>query len=102
MKSGLLVLFIAATSLSFRLCAVEPVRIWTNPDERNLEARILSSTAESATVLTSTGRGCVIPFSKLGEDDVNDVKGKKRSRFGYGGQKPEDFPAMLEKKLPAG
>jgi len=71
--------------------AVEPVRTWTSRDGRTLEARMLSSQADSVTIMTTTGQTYIVPFEKLSEKDVAHVKGLKARA-----DAPEDEGGWLE------
>jgi protein disulfide-isomerase len=53
----------------FRVDAVEPVRTWTNHEGKTIEARMLSSTAETVTVMTMNGRTYILQNSTLSSED---------------------------------
>jgi len=78
--------------------AIEPVRTWTASDGRTLEARMLSSQADTVTIMNTTGQTFVIPFSKLSEADVAYIKSttSKASAPKHKGGWLEDFESAKE------
>lgn len=80
-------------SVAFVTHAIEPVRKWTSSDGRTFQGRMLSSQAESVTVMNQTGQTYVIPFPKLSAEDVEYVQSVKArgSAPAYNGGWLDDF-----------
>lgn len=56
------------------LSAQEPLREWKNKEGKAIEARMLSQTADTVTLMLSNGRMYVLPLDTLSGEDVAYVK----------------------------
>jgi len=57
-----------------KLSAQEPMRMWTNREEKEIEARMLSSTDETVTLMLDNGRMFVVKLDTLTDTDQAYVK----------------------------
>jgi thioredoxin-related protein len=73
MKNRVCFLFFFILTSCF-LSAQEPLRKWTNKEEKSIEARMLSHTADTVTLMLSNGRMYVLPLDTLSEGDIGYVK----------------------------
>lgn len=73
MKIRVLIILCSVVISGF-LFAQEPLREWTNKEGKAIEARMLSQTDETVTLMLSNGRMYVVPLNTLSESDNAYVK----------------------------
>ncbi|MDA3874348.1 MAG: hypothetical protein PF795_10380 [Kiritimatiellae bacterium] len=110
--------------LSSILSAQEPLREWKNKEGKAIQARMLSHTVDTVTLMLSNGRMYVLPMDTLSEGDIDyvkkenqklqseykvrgyptlllmDAKGKVLSAISTGAASPGDLIQSISSRLP--
>lgn len=62
------------------LFAQEPLREWKNKEGKTIQARMLSHTADTVTLMLSNGRMYVLPLDTLSDEDIDYVKKEQSAK----------------------
>jgi len=62
---------------SFSSFASEPVRVWKNTEGKEVQARLLSRTDDTVTIMLTNGRSFILPISSLSEEDKSYLEQKE-------------------------
>jgi hypothetical protein len=89
---------VALTAAAGVASAAEPLRKWTNPQGKSIQARLISIEGETARLQMANGEFVNVALEKFSEDDRKYLESRKTAAVNADSSTPDNAPAKTDDK----